>query len=310
MPQATGADRKRGKHEMDIFDMHVHAENTPPDPEGLLSRLALAGVQGSSVISNQPIEMDERDGTDFDARLAEVLAWTRGYEDRLVPVLWMHPDEGDVKRKIRRAVDAGVAAFKVICNNFYVGEAKSMDMLEAIAAEGKPVIFHSGILWDGAPSSVYNRPANWEALLELKSIRFSLAHCSWPWIDECIALYGKFLNALSKGRDVEMFVDLTPGTPEIYRKELFYKLFTVGYDVPNNIMYGTDCSAGSYHHEWTERWLRIDTALFDELNIPQKLRRKIFKDNFMRFLGRSTQKITRFIPLPDSQTIWTPELEA
>ena len=294
---------------MEIFDMHVHAENTPPAPENLLRNLALAGVSGCSVISNQPLEMDAVLGTDFDARLLEVLSWTRGYEDRLVPVLWMHPYEGDIKNKLKKAKEAGVLAIKIICNNFYVGDQKSMDMLEEVAALELPVIFHSGILWDGAPSSLYNRPANWEALLELKKLRFSLAHCSWPWIDECIAVYGKFLNALSKGKDVEMFVDLTPGTPEIYREELFYKLFSVGYDVPNNVMYGTDCSAGEYRYEWTKKWLSIDTALFDKLHIPPKMRQKIFKGNFMRFLGRSTESIERFIPLPDSQTIWTPSLE-
>ena len=294
---------------MEIFDMHVHAQNTPPAPELLLSRLSEAGVYGCSVISNRPPEMTAETGSDFDSRLSEILGWTRGNEDRLIPILWIHPDEADLGNKIRRASDAGVAAFKVICNNFYVGENKSMDMLEKIAETGKPVMFHSGILWDGAPSSPYNRPANWEALLELNGLKFSLAHCSWPWIDECIAVYGKFLNALSKGKTVEMFVDLTPGTPEIYREELFRKLFTVGYDVPNNIMYGTDCRTDNYRTEWTKKWLAIDTALFDKFNIPEKMRQKIFRDNFMRFLGRNQAPVKRFVPLPDSQTVWTPELE-
>jgi len=298
-----------GNKNMEIFDMHVHAENTPPTPKLLLERLALAGIYGCSVISNQPLEMDAEAGTDFDTRLSEILGWTDGYEDRLIPVLWVHPDEDNIREKIGKASEAGVAAFKVICNNFYVGEQKSMDMLEKIAELDKPVMFHSGILWDGTPSSNYNHPVNWEALLELKKIRFSLAHCSWPWIDECIAVYGKFLNALSKGKNVEMFVDLTPGTPEIYREELFRKLFTVGYDVPNNILYGTDCSAGHYHYEWAKKWLTMDSSLFDTFHIPPKMRQKIFKDNFMRFLGRNTEQIHRFIPLPDSQTIWTPELE-
>ena len=53
---------------MRIFDMHVHAENTPPSPKNLLERLALAGVYGCSVISNQPLEMDSALGTDFDTR--------------------------------------------------------------------------------------------------------------------------------------------------------------------------------------------------------------------------------------------------
>ena len=294
---------------MKIFDMHVHAKATTPEPERLLSELAQAGVWGCSVISNRPKEMSPDTGTDFTDRLNELTGWTNGYEDRLVPILWIHPDEEDIISKVRTASDSGVAAFKMICNNFYVGENKCMDVLEEISRLEKPVIFHSGILWDGAPSSAYNRPANWEALLELENLRFSLAHCSWPWIDECIAVYGKFLNALSRGKTVEMFVDLTPGTPEIYREELFRKLFTVGYDVPNNVMYGTDCRTDKYRFDWTRKWLEIDTALFDKFGIPEKMRQKIFYGNYMRFLGRDTAPVSRFIPLPDSQTLWTPELE-
>ncbi len=69
-----------------------------------------------------------------------------------------------------------------------------------------------------------------------------MGHCSWPWYDECIALYGKFLNALEKDGAPEMFFDLTPGTPVIYRRDLLTKLFTVGYDVPDNIS-EDDCNS-------------------------------------------------------------------
>ena len=56
-----------------------------------------------------------------------------------------------------------------------------------------------------------------------------MGHCSWPWYDECIAVYGKFLNGVANDQDApEMFFDLTPGTPRIYREDLLTKLFTVG----------------------------------------------------------------------------------
>ena len=294
---------------MKIFDMHVHAKATSPEPERLLAELAQAGVWGCSVISNRPKEMSPDIGTDYHDRMDELIGWTKGYEDRLVPILWIHPDEEDIIGKVRTAADFGVAAFKMICNNFYVGENKCMDVLQEISRLGKPVIFHSGILWDGAPSSAYNRPANWEALLDLPNLRFALEHCSWPWIDECIAMYGKFLNARSAGRSTEMFLDLTPGTPEIYREELFRKLFTIGYDVPNNILYGTDGSAERYNGAWTRKWLKIDTDLFDKYGIPQKMREKIFYRNYMRFLGKETGDVNYFVPTPDNQTAWTPALE-
>ena len=294
---------------MEIFDMHVHAKKTTPEPERLLRELSMAGVSGCTVLSNKPLEVSCEEGSSCEERMAEIKAWTETHPDRLFPVLWVHPDEEGIVEKIKIAAKTGVMAFKVMCNSFYVGDTKSMDMLAEIARQDKPVIFHSGILWDGRVSSCYNRPANWEALLDLDGIRFSLGHCSWPWIDECIALYGKFLNAEAHGRRVEMFFDLTPGTPEIYREELLRKLFFVGYDVPNNILYGTDCRTSGYQYEWTKKWLKIDTALFDKFGISEKLRQKIFRDNLFRFLGKTDRKVDRFIPLPDSQTVWSPELE-
>ena len=71
-------------------------------------------------------------------------------------------------------------------------------------------------------------------------MRFSLAHISWPWCDELIAAYGKILNASASRADYrgEMFVDITPGTPTIYRREALTKLFTVGYDIQDNVIFG------------------------------------------------------------------------
>lgn len=294
---------------MEIFDSHVHARNTPVEQERLFSELNKAGVSGCCVFSNRPIEFSREIGTDFDTRLNEILSWTNGHTDKLFPVLWIHPDEEGILEKIDVAVKKGVMAFKVICTDFYVGDTKCMDMLSKIGSLNKPVFFHSGILWDGKNSSNYNRPSNWEALLELDNFRFSLAHCSWPWTDECIAVYGKFLNALSQGRNTEMFVDTTPGTPEVYREDLFKKLFFSGYDVPNNILYGTDCRTSGYQYKWTQKWLQIDQAIFDKFDIPPKMRQKIFRDNLFRFLGITNNKVERFIPLPDSAGVWSPDME-
>ena len=294
---------------MEFFDSHVHAENTNINTNKLLSDLTSAGLSGACVFSNNPKEYNAKTGTDFDTRLSEVLSWTKGNEDKLFPVMWIHPYEENILENVEKASNAGVMAFKIICSNFYVGDTKCMDMLSKITTLNKPVFFHSGILWDGMNSSKYNRPANWEALLDLDNLKFALAHISWPWVDECIAVYGKFLNALNQGRTVEMFIDTTPGTPEIYREDAFKKLFYTGYDVPNNIFFGTDCSAHNYQYEWTKKWLNIDQAIFNKLNIPLKMQQKIFKDNILRFLGKTNDKVNRFIPMPDSLESWSPEME-
>ena len=109
---------------MEIFDCHVHSFNVEPNPERLLGELAKAGVTGCTIFSNRPIEENSSLGTDFSSRLNEITAWTKGYEDRLFPVLWVHPDEENLNEKLETAVNNGVLAFKVICNNFYYSSSQ------------------------------------------------------------------------------------------------------------------------------------------------------------------------------------------
>ena len=291
---------------MKIFDMHIHARGTKPDPDALLSQMDKAGVFGGCVMSNTPDTSRDGLGTSFEERLNEALGWSRGHEDRIYPVLRIDPYEENAIEKARIAHKRGIAAFKIICSNFYVYEEKPMALLREIAALGHPVIFHTGILWDGEVSSNFNRPLNWEALLEIKGLRFSLAHCSWPWIDECVALYGKFLNSSAHENGTEMFFDLTPGTPEIYRRELLTKLFEIGYNVGDNILYGSDCNASPYRSEWIKKWIDTDTAILDELGVSLEVREKMFSKNLMRFLGKSCEAVEKLAPTTDNSNEWSP----
>ena len=290
---------------MKIYDMHIHSFNYSPSPETLLAEMEKTGVYGGCIFSNWPKEANAETGTSFEERLEEVFSWTRGYEDRLFPVLWIHPYEEDIINKVRKAAEAGIAAFKIICTNFYVYDDKCMEVLREIARLDKPVIFHTGILWDGEVSSIYNRPLNWEALLEIEGLRFSMGHCSWPWVDECIALYGKFLNSLTVRNTAEMFFDITPGTPEIYRRELMTKLFDIGYDVGHNIMFGTDSLACGYKSAWSGKWLSTDGAIMDELGVSKKYRELMYEGNLMRFLGKTKERPAIASPEVDDSHAWS-----
>ncbi|MBR3594122.1 MAG: amidohydrolase family protein [Clostridia bacterium] len=291
---------------MKIFDAHTHAMAEKPQPELLLAEMEKAGVFGGCVFSNRPYHSYEDIGTSFDERMNEVLAWAKGYEDRIFPVMWIHPYEPNIIENIHKAVENGICAFKIICTDFYVYEEESLRVLSEIASLGVPVFFHSGILWDGRVSSSYNRPVNWEALINIKGLRFSMGHCSWPWIDECIALYGKFLNALLTGDTAEMFFDITPGTPDIYREELLTKLFTIGYDVGDNIMFGTDAYSSHYSADWSEKWLETDKKIMDKLGVSRENREKLYYKNLMRFLGKDDAAVSHNAPDTDNANAWSP----
>lgn len=293
---------------MKIFDMHIHdSAKGNRDANKLLNEMSKAGVYGGFVFSAPPKEQMVKTlgWLDFNERLSTVLEWANQSSDRLFPVLWIHPDEENIIEKIKIAVNSGIVAFKMICNNYFVYEEKPFNLLKQIALLGVPVIFHTGILWDGNVTSNNNRPLNWERLLDIDGIKFSMGHCSWPWVDECIALYGKFLNAKASGKNVEMFFDITPGTPKIYRRELLTKLYTIGYDIGDNILCGFDSIAGAYKSSWAKGWLDIDKEILDELGVSKQNRVKLYHDNPLRFIGKLNKTVETFVPETDDAHEWT-----
>ncbi len=292
---------------MKIFDGHFHARMTEANPKDLLQKMEKAGVYGGCVFSNKPYIPGQPYKTvySFQQRMDEVLSWTKDYPDRLFPVIWVHPDEENLIENLSLAKENGICAFKMCANDYYVYEEKAIKVLKEMARIDMPVFFHSGILWsDGTPESKYNKPLNWEALIEIEGLRFSMGHCSWPWVDECIAMYGEFLNGLISKNTAEMYFDITPGTPKIYREELLTKLYTVGYDVGNNIFFGTDANAFDYNSEWAADWLETDRKIMDKLGVSKENRQKLYHDNLLRFLGKTPVKIEHLSPECDNSNSW------
>ena len=278
---------------MNIYDMHIHLGLDKSSRADILEQMQKIGVYGGCIFSAPPKKFSSDNASSFDERLCEVLEFVKGRRDRLFPIMWIHPYEEDIIENIDKAIEMGIDGFKIICSDFFVYEEQPMNVLKYIASKNKPVFFHTGILWDGEVSSQYNRQLNFEALIKIKGLKFSVGHCSWPWVDECLALYGKFLNGIRSGNTAEMFLDTTPGTPKIYREELLTKIFTIGYDIADNILFGTDCNAENYNCAWSSEWLQIDNNIMDKLGVGENIRNKLYCENIMRFLGKS-QKVKEY----------------
>lgn len=269
-----------------MFDVHIHIGARQPRPVLLLGRLRKAGMHAGIVLSLPPDSFRASgEGLRPHERLNNVMEWHR--PGRLYPFFWLDPTERTAERQVRTAAEAGVYGFKVICDRFYPSEPKAMRIFRLIAEAGRPILFHSGILWDGKVSSKFNRPVEFECLLDVPKLRFALAHAAWPWCDELIALYGKILKAREQNpaTSVEMFIDTTPGTPIIYRKEVLTKCCTVGYDVKHNILFGSDATAEAYDTRWTREWVRLDRTILAGLRVGRAGMDAYFSDNAWRFLG-------------------------
>lgn len=279
------------------LDLSEYSGNKENDQVILLGRMKEAGIDGGVVLSVDPLRYAQ---WSTEQKLQDVLALCQG-ADTLFPFYWINPLEADAVAQVDRAVDAGIMGFKMICSEYMPGDQRVMDVLERIARKDKPVLFHSGILWDGMPSANNNRPGNFEALLEIPRLRFCLAHMSWPWYDECFAVYGKFNNAYYRnpGMSCEMFVDVTPGTPRLWREEVFRHLFYSEYEFRYNLMFGTDCYSNKYSVSWAKEWQERDDALwkkFVETDV-EDWKEHIYHKNLMRFLGLSDEKPAKKIPM-------------
>lgn len=286
------------------IDSHVHT-GLDPDYAGeqtfrgdqFMAVLKKAGMDGAVILSADPIKLASWGA---EKRMDDCIAVCASHET-LYPFYWINPMEEDALDQVDLAVRKGFAGFKMICSNYKVDCNESMDVLTRIAANDKPVLFHSGICWDGMNSANNQKPSNFEALIDIPKIRFALAHVSWPWFDECIAVYGKFNNAYHRrpGMSCEMFIDVTPGTPRVYREEVFRHLLCSDYELRYNLMFGTDCNTGSYNNKWANEWQERDNALYEKF-IPEDVedfKEHVYYKNVMRFMGLSDEVPVRKIPM-------------
>lgn len=270
-----------------VLDGHIHIMSSEIDSD-FGKKVLSAGVDGGIFLSLCPDSFEFSEVKHFSPqdRVKNVMNWSEKYSG-FYPFFWIDPLEEDALEQVQMAKEEGIKGFKVISNNFYPYENRPMEVFTKIAEEGLPILFHSGISYAGIDSSRYNKPVGFELLLEVPGIRFSLAHISWPWHDELLALYGKFQNKKYniKNYNVDMFIDLTPGTPPIYREEVLTKLHKIGYDVKDNVFFGTDSRADNYQANHTREWVNRDNKIYEKLNLDDKLINKIYKKNLLRFIN-------------------------
>ena len=187
--------------------------------------------------------------------------------------------------------------------HFYPEEI--LPQMKMIAATGLPVIFHSGILYSIRPAGKYNRPVNFECLINIPDLKFSLAHMSWPWTAELVSIVGEFAFFSNQqayynihgAKNAAMYVDLTPGTPAVFRKNALREYFLTGYpEIENRTVWGTDGNVDDYNTEYAAQILQKDrehiAGIIKEAGEYEisaaryaDLFDKVMKNNFKAFFG-------------------------
>lgn len=240
----------------------------PEDPAPVfLNKAAEGGITGGTIMSLPPVSFrpDPERSQHWLDRLEHILEYTKdtpGFH----PFFWIDPTEDDGEKQIFSAAEAGIHGFKCICNHFM--PKTQLKKFAAIAETGRPIQFHSGILFDHYESGEYTRPLAYECLINVKNLKFSLAHLGWPWCDEFIAVFGKLQaaqNNVLHDQNVSMYIDLTPGTPYLYRKEALRKLYLIGYGLEKRVLWGSDCRINNYDSGKVKSCLETDRKIINEI---------------------------------------------
>ena len=280
-----------------IFDTHFHLLNfDTPNPGVILTGMDKYKVDRLAVLGEEPIytTKDYRKIKDHNkGRMDRLFQWCDESDGRLAPIWWLDPSEPDAMGQVDEAVARGVVGFKVIVENHMPGFDRCMPVYQQIADYGKSILFHTGICWSWFKDANYNRPCNWECMMNVENIKFAVAHLAWPWTDECLSVYGKFssLQWDKNYRNQQMYMDVTPGTPDNYRQKVFDTYYAVDYDGMNeHLLWGTDFGSEMFHNgpdfakNIVER-AKLDTERMLKAGWTQETVDKILYQNAMDFWG-------------------------
>ena len=207
----------------------------------------------------------------------------KGHEDRLVGLAVVNPRFPDAPDDLRRAIEAGLHGLKLVPSGWYPYDDCAHRVYEVASELKLPVLFHTGIFIDGR-SGRYCRPTFFEAVRDHPGMRVTLAHLSWPWCDEAIAV-GVIdrINGVPAD-DCQIRFDLSFGPPPAYRAQVIGRALEVLG--PELLQFGSDrffpCSGAHIAAGFAE----FD-AVLAELGTSTEARERMLYGTAANWLGLS-----------------------
>ena len=267
-----------------IIDCHVHSWGDE-DPAELVEGMDAAGLD-KIILLGPPPEWREANRKALSMR--EANEWLASFAaeapDRIIPFTWIEPNlPGAVEELEHAIVDLGCNGVKMIPNHWYPTDEVVFPVYEKMGELGVPGVFHSGILFGHADGSRFCRPVLYEALINFPKVRFALAHIGWPWVDECLAVAGRFrAHSRRTGQEMQMWIDTTPGTPPMWRAGALQK--TLAYLGDERMIWGSDASASGITQA-AETLANDRRILTSVLGASAETERRWMGENVQRFLG-------------------------
>jgi len=206
----------------------------------------------------------------------EVAALAAENSDVLIPFASIDPHKGKLgAREARRLIkDFGIKGFKFhpTMQGFYPNDRLAYPLYEAIAESKCIALFHTGQTGVGSGMAggngmrlKFSNPMFIDDVaVDFPEMRIVLAHPSFPWQDEALAVAQHKPN---------VFIDLSGWSPKYFPDILVRYTNTI---LKKKMLFGSDWPMLA-----PERWL----ADFAKISIKDEVRPLVLKDNAARLLG-------------------------
>lgn len=272
---------------MRIVDCHVHIFGEV-DPSNLLREMDAGGVDRILAISKS----ERVSLIDTRRNLLDTKKLMDAAPERIGGLAWINPTIPGATGLAEEALtDMGYVGVKIIPDHFFIYEERLEPFWEKMDELRASILFHTGILYAYDDSSRFCRPLWLEKLLHYPRIRFAMAHISWPWCEECLAVMGRMRAVAHDGEfPWQSYVDLTPGTPRHIRKEAVAN--AIDFCGAERLMFGSDTMLpnaiagleGDFAHQ--RALIGRDLALFDELGLDERAKERIMSGAADELFGK------------------------
>jgi predicted TIM-barrel fold metal-dependent hydrolase len=234
---------------MRIWDCHCHSNGTEKGAD-VLRAMDEAGIERINLFSSYPWKKGGEHkpygpgaGATREATRAvidHVASVQAADPSRIFGMAWADPRSPGVVDEIERGIqDKKLRGVKLIPDRWFPYDEMLFPIYRKMEELGKPIMFHAGIVYGFVDSSRYCLPVGYECLLNFPKLRFSLAHIGWPWVDECLAVYGSFRSSAGwESGNAQMYIDTCRGTPDAWRTEAMQK--AVPFVEGDHLMFGID----------------------------------------------------------------------
>lgn len=280
---------------MRIWDCHVHCRGDEKGAD-VLKAMDAAGIERINLFSNYPWREQggkkTPHGPDSYATREQLRACVdhiaevqSADPERIYGLVWVDPRSPFTVEEVERGVvEKGLHGIKLIPDQWFPYDEMMFPLYSKMEELGKPIMFHSGIVYGFGDSSRYCKPVNFEVLLNFPNLRFSLAHMGWPWVDEYLAVFGSFWASVGfDKKKTNMFVDTCPGTPDAWRTEAMRK--AAPFVGTERLMFGTDAQPKNIANNGPRHISRDLSILQNVIGLSEKQLEEYFWQTCEEFMA-------------------------